>query len=205
MRKVKFFLWRWQFSFASSRSWQYILGWITPLWPVVTLRQWAVTVWQPCTKCSTGLARVDTGRLITVAFNASNLKLSGTDGCFYCYRLLLFVDEADAFLRKRSTVSLCIFGSNLVLCNFLEANCWGGLCFSGEDQWRPQSHPECLLVSHWRTEQQVSTNLLLIIWIFNRCALDSTLSTQIWFLPTGSCWSWPVTSPSSLTGPLMTV
>lgn len=26
-----------------------------------------------------------------------------------CYRLLLFVDEADAFLRKRSTVSLHVF------------------------------------------------------------------------------------------------
>lgn len=26
-----------------------------------------------------------------------------------CYRLLLFVDEADAFLRKRSTVSLRLF------------------------------------------------------------------------------------------------
>lgn len=28
---------------------------------------------------------------------------------FSCYRLLLFVDEADAFLRKRATVSLHVF------------------------------------------------------------------------------------------------
>lgn len=35
------------------------------------------------------------------------------DYCVFlcCYRLLLFVDEADAFLRKRSTVSLHVFHS----------------------------------------------------------------------------------------------
>lgn len=93
-------------------------------------------------------------------------------------RLLLFVDEADAFLRKRATVSLsllfshiCVDVEELIVC----------LClFVGENQWRPQSHFECLLVSHWRTKQQVR------IYSRKSCNLYKTLSyivACVLFLP----------------------
>ena len=90
--------------------------------------------------------------------------------CFLsCYRLLLFVDEADAFLRKRSTVSLHVsFPRNLLntffhavslSSRYINQNICHVFFFVGEDQWRPQSYFECILVSHWRTEQQVNIHL----------------------------------------------
>lgn len=47
-----------------SRSWQCILGWTTQSWLVVMWHPWDVTVWQPSTKCLTGLAQVDAGKLL---------------------------------------------------------------------------------------------------------------------------------------------
>lgn len=86
------------------------------LWLVVMWHPWAVMVWQPCTKCLTGRTQVDAGRPLVITLNVANIKtatpdkISTDDGCCFLsrYRLLLFVDEADAFLRKRSTVSLHI-------------------------------------------------------------------------------------------------
>lgn len=214
------------------------------LWLVVMWHPWAVMVWQPCTKCLTGRTQVDAGRPLVITLNVANIKtatpdkISTDDGCCFLsrHRLLLFVDEADAFLRKRSTVSLhillsetlagcvttyfCIvFSSPRLGCNYTMWNLHSFFFFfAGEDQWRPQSHFECLLVSHWRTEQKVNIYFLQNNLGSNInlkcCSLHFILPYlyQLGYLPThfydfwgffsaGSCWCWPVTNQSSLTGP----
>ena len=55
------------------------LGAMNISWAVI---DWALVLWQLC-----------------------SLQFSPSCDTFFCFRLLLFVDEADAFLRKRSTVS----------------------------------------------------------------------------------------------------
>ena len=67
--------------FVWSRSWQCILGWTTQLWLVVTLPQWAVMVWQPCTKCLTGRPRVDAGTIndmwyMIIILNEANIQMA---------------------------------------------------------------------------------------------------------------------------------
>lgn len=82
-----------------------ILGWTTALWPEVTLFPWGRKVWPPCIKYLTGHRLQGEGEEKIVRFV---LWLWAKYLIFLLplsFRLLLFVDEADAFLRKRNQVS----------------------------------------------------------------------------------------------------
>lgn len=82
-----------------------ILGWTTAFWLEVTLFPWGRKVWRPCIKYLTGHRLQGEGEekivrfvlWLWVKYLIFLLPLS--------FRLLLFVDEADAFLRKRNQVS----------------------------------------------------------------------------------------------------
>lgn len=106
------------------------------------------------------------------------------DDVSLCFRLLLFVDEADAFLRKRSTVSLNLsiqsLDVKLMMFNQLtHFQLWIKsllLCITGENQRRPQSHSECVLVSHWRTKQQVNTVFIFSLFFLHLlCSISNNL------------------------------
>ena len=98
-------------------------------WREVTLFPWEKRAWQPCIKCLTGPRPQDGGKKCTVQisnsacaryavsrhhnanefvkiFSLCNWVHWFYDWCFssVVFRLLLFVDEADAFLRKRNQV-----------------------------------------------------------------------------------------------------
>lgn len=111
------------------RAWLFILPWTMPSSPAATWPPWEGTECRRCTKCSIGLKVQKEGKTWLYLFPVVHNYKSGIS----YFSLLLFVDEADAFLRKRSTVSkgfvlvilfVCILVSIKSLCRKTSAKIW---------------------------------------------------------------------------------